>query len=38
MSTVNMPRGGTRRTVGAFTANVDMRFDEAVLALSLIHI
>ncbi len=32
MSTVNMPRGGTRRTVGAFTANVDMRFDEAVLA------
>lgn len=27
-----MPRGGTRRGVGNFTANADLRFDDAVLA------
>lgn len=32
MKRARMPSGGVRRTVGNFTANADMRFDEAVLA------
>ena len=29
---IKLPRGGSRRGVGNFTANADMRFDEAVLS------
>ena len=32
MSIVRMPRGGSRRMIKSFAANVDMRFDDAVLA------
>ena len=32
MGVIKMPRGGSRRGVGNFTANADMRFDEAVLS------
>lgn len=32
MNGLRMPGGGVRRTVNNFTANADMRFDEAVLA------
>lgn len=32
MKALRMPGGGVRRTINNFTANVDMRFDEAVLA------